>query len=73
MRNKKTFNLVLMLSILVIHTFTLSYWLSNESKGLSKKTENTTKLNFDKRNVIPVLKVDSNGRKSLNSSSSLRQ
>lgn len=65
--------MVLMLSILVIHTFTLSFWLSSESKVKSKKSENNTKLNFDSSEVLPAIKMDSNVRKTLNSSASLRQ
>ena len=72
MSNKKTFNLVLMFSILVVHTFTLSYWLSNESEGLSQKSDVSSKLNFEKQDFLPVLKVDSNYIKSLNTSVSVR-
>ena len=61
-----------MLSILVVHTFTLTYWLSNESKGLSQKSNVSSKLNFEKKDVLPVLKVDSNYKKSLNTSVSIR-
>ena len=73
MRNKKIYNLVLMLGILVLHTFTLTYWLSNESSVKSRKTENSSRLNFKKNDIMPALKVDSNLKKSLNTSASLRQ
>ena len=72
MSNKKTFNLVLMFSILVVHTFTLSYWLSNESEGLSQKSDVSSKLNFEKQDFLPVIKVESNYIKSLNTSVSIR-
>ena len=62
-----------MLSILMLHTFTLTYWLSNESKGLSQKSTVNSKLNFEKKDVLPVLKVDSNYKKSLNTAVSIRQ
>lgn len=63
-----------MFSILVVHTFTLSYWLSNESKELSQKSSGrSSKLNLEKKDVLPVLKVDSNYKKSLNTSVSIRQ
>ena len=61
-----------MFSILVVHTFTLSYWLSNESEGLSQKSDVSSKLNFEKQNFLPVIKVDSNYIKSLNTSVSIR-
>lgn len=73
MRNKKTFNLALMLSILVLHTFTLSYWLSKESNVKLRKTENSSRLNFKKYKMIPAVGIDSNIKKSLNTSASLRQ
>lgn len=73
MRNKKTFNLALMLSILVIHTFTLSYWLSKESNVKLRKTENSSRLNLKKYNIIPAVGIDSNIKRSLNTSASLRQ
>ena len=62
-----------MFSILVVHTFTLTYWLSNESKELSQKSDVSSKLNFEKKDVLRVLKVDSNYEKSLNTSISIRQ
>lgn len=71
MRNKKVFNLVLMLGILVVHTFTLSYWLSNETQQKLNRTE--SRLNFESRNTNTVLKADTNVQKSINSSASLRQ
>ena len=61
-----------MFSILVVHTFTLSYWLSNESEGLSQKSDVRSKLNFEKQNFLPVIKVDSNYIKSLHTSVSIR-
>ena len=61
-----------MFSILVVHTFTLSYWLSNESKELSQKSGRSSKLNFEKKAVFPVLKADSAYQKFLNTSAVVR-
>lgn len=60
-----------MLSILVVHTFILSYWLSNETQQKLNRTER--RLNFDKTNINSVLKVDSNVNKATNSTVSFRQ
>lgn len=62
-----------MLGIFILHTFLLSYWLSDEARGIIKKPVNSRRLNFEKRNVMPVLKVDSNGQKPINTSALLRQ
>ena len=61
-----------MFSILVVHTFTLSYWLSNESKELSQKSDTSIKLNFEKKEIFPVLKSDSVYQKFLNTSAVVR-
>ena len=61
-----------MFSILVVHTFTLSYWLSNEPKELSQKSDRSSKLNFEKKEISPVLKSDSVYQKFLNTSAVVR-
>lgn len=58
MRNKKLNNLFLMLSILVLHTLTLSYWLSKETEESLKKSQNNAKVFFKKSSVIPIFKMD---------------
>ena len=61
-----------MFSILVVHTFTLSYWLSIESKELSQKSDTSIKLNFEKKEISPVFKSDSVYQKFLNTSAVVR-
>jgi hypothetical protein len=58
MRNKKLNNLFLMLSILVAHTLTLTYWLSKETEESLKKSQNNAKVFFEKNSALPIFKMD---------------